>query len=291
MGTMRIRPRAPRRARRPGSGASRAGQWALLSLVLAFFAIPLLSLALYTVRRPLASNGGWSLRSWRMLFSGVDVAEGGIDLGHLRAGLLASLAASGLTVVLMLAILLPTMVIVKLHSARAGRVVEFISLLPLAIPAIALVVGLGPIYRFLSTTILTTDACWLAFAYVILVMPYAYRALDSGLSRIDVKTLVEAARSLGASWPRTLVLVLVPNLRSAILSACFVSVAVVLGEYTIAALLGRENLQTALFIMNQNDSFIAAAMSLLAMAFAMLLLIGMDLVSARAERSRKADAA
>lgn len=275
--------------RAPGAGrGSRAGHWTVLLLVLVFFAVPLVSLALYTVRRPLAAKGGWTLNSWRLLFGGIDVAEGGIDLSGLWDGVRASLAASALTVVLMLAVLLPTLVIVRLHSKAMGRVVEFISLLPLAIPAIALVVGLGPIYRFLSTTVLSTDAYWLAFAYVILVMPYAYRALNSGLRQIDVKTLFEASRSLGASWGRTLFSVIVPNLHSAILSACFVSVAVVLGEYTIAALLGRENLQTALFIMNQNDSFIAAAMSLLAMAFAMILLIGMDLLSARGARRGKA---
>ena len=81
-----------------------------------------------------------------------------------------------------------------------------------------------------------------------------------------------------------MVKVIIPNLRTAILSACFVSVAVVLGEYTLAALLGRSNLQNALFVMNQNDSFIAAAMALLAMVFAIVLLMSIDVVSAAANK-------
>ena len=81
-----------------------------------------------------------------------------------------------------------------------------------------------------------------------------------------------------------MVKVIMPNLRTAILSACFVSIAVVLGEYTLAALLGRSNLQNALFVMNQNDSFIAAAMALLAMVFAIVLLMSIDVVSAAANK-------
>ena len=165
-----------------------------------------------------------------------------------------------------------------------GKVVEFVCMLPLAIPAIALVVGLGPIYRFLSTTILSTDGYWLALAYVILVLPYAYRALDAGLRQLDVRTLFEASQTFGSSWLGTMVKVIIPNLRTAILSSCFVSVAVVLGEYTLAALLGRSNLQNALFVMNQNDSFIAAAMALLAMVFAIVLLMSIDVVSAAANK-------
>ena len=68
------------------------------------------------------------------------------------------------------------------------------------------------------------------------MLPYAYRAIDAALSAIDVKTLAEAARSLGAGWATTIVRIVVPNIWSGILSAAFISIAVVLGEYTIASL-------------------------------------------------------
>ena len=83
--------------------------------------------------------------------------------------------------------------------------------LPLTIPAIVLVVGLGPIYRWLSADVLSTNPIWLCFAYVILVMPFAFRALAVGLNSIDVKTLCEASRSLGASWPQVFFRVLIPT--------------------------------------------------------------------------------
>jgi putative spermidine/putrescine transport system permease protein len=63
-------------------------------------------------------------------------------------------------------------------------------------------------------------------------LPFAYRAIDAALSSIDLHTLAEAARSLGAGWPTTIFRVVVPNIWSGILSAAFISIAVVLGGMT-----------------------------------------------------------
>ena len=158
---------------------------------------------------------------------------------------------------------------------------------PLTIPAIVLVVGLGPIYRWLSADVLSTNPIWLCFAYVILVMPFAFRAIAVGLNSIDVKTLVEASRSLGASWPKVFFKVIIPNLWQSILSASFISIAVVLGEYTVASLLGRMNLQVALYQLGQSNSQISTAMSLLALLFGVVLLVALDLISDAMRKSRE----
>ena len=73
----------------------------------------------------------------------------------------------------------------------------------------------------------------LTFAYVVLVLPYAYRALDAALSAIDVRTLSEAARSLGAGWFTVIVRIIMPNITGGILGAAFIAVALVLGEYVV----------------------------------------------------------
>ncbi len=56
------------------------------------------------------------------------------------------------------------------------------------------------------------------------------------------------------------------------LAAAFISVAVVLGEFTIASLLNRVNLQTALLQVGQSDPWVAVILALLALAFAFVLL-------------------
>lgn len=246
---------------------------AVLGLVGAFLAYPLYALLEFSVRFPLTGN--YSVDAWTRLFGVGD----GARLQPLYTGLINSLGIAALTLTLMFVLLLPTMVWVRLRLPRLSRVVEFVCLLPLTLPAIVLVVGLVPVYRFIATQVLDTHAIWLCFAYVVLVLPFAYRALDSGLSAIDLGTLVAAARSMGASWPTVIGRVLLPNLRGAVASAAFISIAVVLGEFTIARMLARENLQTGVMLVNQAAPQVAAAVSLLTLLFGIALLVGLSYVT------------
>lgn len=238
----------------------------------AFFLLPLVSMFDFSIRFPL--TGKVDAAAWTALFTGDD--SGRLDL--LQEGLTNSLIMAAMTVVIAVGILLPTMVLVRLRIPNLNRIVEFVCLLPLTIPAVVLVVGLAPIYSVISTKILDSRTIWLAFAYVILVLPYAYRALDAGLRSIDLKTLSETARSFGASWLTVLWRVIIPNVRSAIVSASFISIAVVLGEFTFARMLARTNLQTSLFEINLSDGQMAAAVSLLALGLTTLLLVALDLI-------------
>ena len=240
-------------------------KFVILFVTLAFLFVPLLAMLIFT-------RNGESL---------------GADLTVLWQGIGTSLALSAVTVVIMLVLLVPTMVIVHIRSKVLERAIEWVATLPLTIPAIVLVVGLGPIYRWLSADVLSTNPIWLCFAYVILVMPFAFRAIAVGLNSIDVKTLVEASRSLGASWPKVFFKVIIPNLWQSILSASFISIAVVLGEYTVASLLGRMNLQVALYQLGQSNSQISTAMSLLALLFGAVLLVALDLISDAMRKSRE----
>jgi len=116
------------------------------------------------------------------------------------------------------------------------------------------------------------------------VLPYAYRSLDAGLRAIDVKTLSEAARSLGASWLRVMWQIVLPNLRTAVLSASFLSVALVLGEFTIANLFSRKNLQVAMFELGKSDGQLSVAVGLASLVFAFVVLFAMSFVG-RKEKS------
>lgn len=243
-------------------------RWLVLTPVLLFLGLPLLSMLLFSIRFPL--TGKWTRKAWQAIVGGGEQKD---VLQPLWEGLVASLGLGLFTIVLMLALLLPVMLSLRLRPSPLSRIVEFTCLLPLAIPAIVLVVGLAPIYRWLAVNLLSTDAIWLAFAYAVLVLPYSYRALDAGFGAVNIKTLVEAGRSLGCSWLGVMFRIVIPTLRQAILSACFISVAVVMGEYTIASLLNRTNLQVGLFLVGQSDPMVATAMSLLTLTFGILLLL------------------
>jgi putative spermidine/putrescine transport system permease protein len=195
----------------------------------------------------------------------------------LVAAIIASLELAIITSVGMLLLLVPTMIWVRLRLPAVSRIVEFLCLLPLTIPAIVLVAGLAPIYLwvnfYVSDSILT-----LAFIYLILVLPYTYRALYTGLAAIDVKTLSEAARSLGAGWGTVMWRIIVPNMSSALLNACLLSVAVVLGEFTIANLLNYVNLQVDIAELGRANAGVSIAVAVASLMFAFILLVVLSFV-------------
>ena len=149
----------------------------ILTFTLLFLFVPLVSMFVFTIRHPL--SGKWSLDPWIAIFTG-DGSALGADLSTLWSGLGSSMGLCVVTVVIMLLLMVPTMVIVHIRSKQLERAIEWVATLPLTIPAIVLVVGLGPIYRWLSADVLSTNPIWLCFAYVILVMPFAWTHEPAG---------------------------------------------------------------------------------------------------------------
>ena len=249
-----------------------AFRWSAIALATACFLLPLLGMLDFTTQGP--GGVGRSAQTWRTL---VDVGTVTAEYPALREGFLASVGLAIVTPLVMLAILVPTMTWVRLRLPGLSRTVEFICLLPLTVPAIVLVVGLAPVYAWVYYLV-GSSTLWLSLAYVVLVLPYAYRSLDAGLRAIDVRTLSEAARSLGASWFTVMRRIVLPNLRSAVLSASFLSVALVLGEFTIASLFSKKNLQVAMYELGKSDAKISVAVGLLSLVFAFLVLFAMSFV-------------
>jgi putative spermidine/putrescine transport system permease protein len=181
------------------------------------FAVPLVATVLFTLT-PLPGGSGLSLDRWAGLFDPANAAK----YRPVWTGLGNSLLLAGVTVLLVVGLFTPTMVLVALAFPRLRRVFEFVALLPISLPAIVLVVGLTPIYLQIGRT-LGTGAWTLAFAYGILVLPFAYRSIQASIDAIDVTTLAEAARTLGAGWGSVLLRVIVPNLRQGLLAAALIS--------------------------------------------------------------------
>jgi putative spermidine/putrescine transport system permease protein len=237
--------------------------WVLFGL---FFLFPLYAMADFSTRDLI--GGGRTLRAWQNLVA---------DEALYRA-IVISLLLAVLTVVAMLVMLVPTMIWVRLRAPWARRPVEFLCLLPLTIPALVIVVGLKNVYLWV-TYFLGESALTLTFVYVVLVLPFAYRSIDGALSAIDLQTLSEAARSLGAGWTATILRVVVPNIWSGILSAAFISIAVVLGEYTIASLSGYQTLQVQIVALGKTDGPTSVAASLAVLLFGFVLLLALSLVT------------
>jgi putative spermidine/putrescine transport system permease protein len=262
-------PQGMQRSRRRRLNAFRYVVFTLFGL---FIVLPLLALARFSLEG--SKLGTWSVSAWTQIVSYPGLASG-VEL---------TLELAVITSVATLVLLLPTMIWIKLRVQWISRTFEFLCLLPLTIPAIALVVGLGPVYNRIQHYSLS--ALQLFWVYVILALPYAYRALSSGLDALDAITLAEAARSLGASWFTVMFRVIAPNMRQAILNAVLLTGALVLGEFTIAYLLLFNTLQPTLYSISRNtpNAGVVFSTSLASLLFAFALLI---IVSYAGRRRRR----
>jgi putative spermidine/putrescine transport system permease protein len=236
-------------------------RWVILLVAAAYFLIPLYS----------------ALR-----FAGFRAFTQVTSYPSFGSAFLLSLRLALIATVLTLVLMVPTTVYVYLRLPRIRRVMEAITIVPIVIPPIVLIIG---VLRLAPGFLLSTPNL-LGLEYVVLSMPFAYRSLDAGLRSFDVRTLVEASNSLGAGWTTTLWRVVIPNLRTAMLSATVLTVALVLGEYTMASL---DNFQTfPVWIVNfeQNSGPVSVAASLLALFVTWLLLMLIVTVGTRSARKR-----
>jgi putative spermidine/putrescine transport system permease protein len=178
-----------------------------------------------------------------------------------------SLFIAGLTILVGILIVVPAAYYVRLRAPHLRPIVEFVTLLPLIIPAIVLVFGYIRLYNSSSILPLMRDTLGtqviLVFAYVALGLPYMYRAVDTGLRTIDVNTLTEAATILGANQATILAQVIFPNIIVAVLSGAFLTLAIVIGEFTMASLLGLQTFGVYMQNVGANRAYEPAALAII----------------------------
>lgn len=196
--------------------------WAWVSFVLGalYFLVPLLAVFLFSLR---GSKDGLGFSAYVHVFQDANFIS----------SFLFSLKIAAWVIVLSFVLVIPTAIHIRLHFPRLRPVLETLVNLPFTIPVIVLAFGLIRLY---SGT-LTHSTILLVAGSMVICLPYVYRLIDSGLEAIKLKTLTEAASSLGASWPRTLFYVILPNLRTSLIGAASIVFAMVMGELTLSLML------------------------------------------------------
>ena len=234
---------------------SRLLSWLGFFLGATFFLLPLIGTLEFSLR---ARRGVYSFDAYRNVLAD--------PMFHQT--MLYSLILSVATIVLGVLIVAPTAFWVRLKLPRLRPVVEFITLLPLVIPPIVIVFGYIRMFNTSSILPLTGTAggtnFLLACGYATLALHYMYRAIDTGLRSIDVRSLTEAAQSLGAGWVTILAKIILPNIMVAILSGAFLTFAIVIGEYVLAALLNRPAFGPYMVWMGGNKAYEPAALAVIA---------------------------
>lgn len=250
-----------------------------------FFVLPLLAMARFALQ-----NVPTVLLGWNTLFDKWSVGAITKAFGEqeFQDALKLSLKLAVGTVFLTLGLLMPTAIWVHLRVPKARAFIEFLTVLPYVVPAIALVAGIKVIQPHIRW-FLNSDYSLIPF-YVVLALPFTYRSLDAGIRAIDLRTLVDASRSLGAGWGTTLRRALIPNLRTAMISSSFLTAAVVLGEYTIANVLLRQTLPTFMAEYRGREPQGGYGLALLALVLTTLLFALLSLITReRGERRMQVD--
>ena len=231
--------------------------WAALILGCLYFLLPLVGMTEFSLKM---RRGVYSLDAYARVLEDPRFWE--------TFGYSISLAAA--TIVFGVFLVVPTAYWVRLKLPQARPVIEFITLLPLVIPAIVIVFGYIRLYNTSSFLPLTGSALGtdilLTMGYATLALPYMYRAVDTGLRTIDVATLTEAAQSLGAGWFTILARIILPNVLVAVLSGAFLTLAIVIGEFTMAALLNRPAFGPFMQLLGANRAYEPPALAVIAFA-------------------------
>lgn len=229
----------------------RASPWAWFWVVLGliYFFLPLIATFDFSLR---ALRGTLSFEAYRRVFD--DPAFYRSFAFSLRMALLTIVGSSLLVV--------PTAYWVHLRLPRLRPVIEMITLMPFVVPAVVLAFGFIRIYCC-GSVVLVDKSLLLVAGYIVLSLPYMYRAVDTGLRAIDVRTLTEAAQSLGAGWPTIFLRVILPNLRTALLSGAFLTFAIVMGEFTLASLLNWPAFGPYIELMGATKAYEPAALTII----------------------------
>lgn len=234
----------------------------IIFLVGTYLLLPLYSMLDFSTKPFLFGQKGRTLDAWKVIPSQPD----------LTIAIFRSLVSAAIVMFLILVLIVPTVVWVHLKLPKLKRIVELICLIPLAIPGIVIVVGIAPLYRWISINV-TESPISLSLVYSMLILPYTYRSLSASLDASDIHTLSEAARTLGASTARTMTGIIMPTLRTGILNGSFIAIALVLGEFTISNLLNFKTFQVVIAQIGRTSGNVAVAVSLASIIFVLILIL------------------
>lgn len=249
---------------------TRLWSWGALILGLLYFALPLIGMTEFSLKM---RRGEYSFDAYARVLGDPRFQE---TFSY-------SVAMALFTIAFGILLVVPTAYWVRLRVPRARPYIEFLTLLPLVIPAIVIVFGYIRLYNTSSWLPLTGTAMGtnvlLMFGYATLALPYMYRAVDTGLRTIDVTTLTEAAQSLGAGWTTILARIILPNVLVAVLSGAFLTFAIVIGEFTMAALLNRPAFGPYMQLLGANRAYEPAALAVISFGITWLCMGLIQIVS------------
>lgn len=252
-----------------------------LTLVLLYLTVPLGATLIFG----LSSGNSINFNTFQSVFTDHDFSQ----------TLLLSLGLALASTILAILLITPTAYWVQLRLPRARPLMDFLALVPFAVPAIVMAFGLVEVYGTGNTLInilsfglvpvlsnepfnVVNTPQLLVCAYVIISLPFVYRPIDNNLRAINTKVLSEAAYSLGSGWWRTFLTIILPNILPGVISAALLTFSTVMGEFTLASLFSIYTFPIYLNVTGQNDAHKAASLTILSFFLTMIFVLGIILL-------------
>lgn len=271
-------------ARRPGRSIWAGLDKVFLTLVILYLLLPLA----VTLVFGLSGSGGITLHSYQQIFSDHDFSQ----------TLLLSLGLAFSATILSIVLVTPTAYWVQMRLPNVRPLMDVLSLVPFAVPAVLLSLGLVEVYGSSNPIInvvslglvpllsnnpfnIVNTPQLLVCAYVIISLPFVYRPIDNNLRAINTRVLTEAAYSLGSGWWRTFLTVILPNIAPGVISAALLTFSTAMGEFTLASLFGLYTFPVYLDETGQSSPYKAASLSVLSFVLTLICVLAIILLVRR----------
>ncbi|MBK8022258.1 MAG: ABC transporter permease subunit [Chloroflexi bacterium] len=239
--------------------------WLWLIVAAIYLILPLIAMAWASVTTP----RGFTIQAYTEVLAAPAFSQ----------TFLFSLRAALFTIIISVLLVVPTAFWVQLRLPRWRPVIEFLTIVPLVIPPLLLAFGL---IRFFNGTPLTDSSpglfTMMLGAYVVFSFPYMYRSVDAGLQALNIRLLTEAAQSLGAGWGTILRRVIFPNLLLSVLNGSFITLSIVLGEYTIASILSQPAFSPYMLDLSTREADQATALGIISFALTWVSILVIQIV-------------
>jgi len=219
----------------PGKGRAR---WPLFAIVLVYLGLPIVAVSLYSLATSLTSGilpDGYTLHWWADMFTD----------SRLLAALQRSRLVAALACVLVAVIVLRHLYWSYVRNPKLRTVVSLIALLPFSLPFVVMAFGIRDVIGAMpGLAEFSTSWYVVVLGHVALCFPFFLWPVDAAMASADIKRLHEASAASGANSWTTLLRVVLPNVRTGVLTGAMLVFAVSFGEYAIAKIVTRSSYET-----------------------------------------------
>lgn len=169
----------------------------------------------------------WSVEAY------INIASNPEFWGALGRSLIMGVSVSVIDIFVVLTALLG---VTLMDGDRAAGWMEMVAIIPLALPGVTLALGSVLFYGKVMPVLLGTPALLILTAAAFGI-PFVFWTLQNAFRNMPVRSMYEAACTMGATTPQFIIRILMPNLRSGMLAAGIMAFTSAFNDYALTLMI------------------------------------------------------